>query len=104
MDPFLDTHYRDWKLGYSSLTSASTDRRYHTNSDGGVIQVWCLEERLGSGSYGHVWKERGLSGRTLNKVRVVKQLFKNRANFIQSSRRELHALTTFSKLEAPEVE
>ncbi|KAK3401038.1 kinase-like domain-containing protein [Sordaria brevicollis] len=51
---------------------------------------------LGRGPFERVWKEELLDVPTCRRVRCVKQIRKEEHNFIQSSRRELYALTTFS--------
>ncbi|KAI9367318.1 kinase-like domain-containing protein [Aspergillus egyptiacus] len=52
--------------------------------------------RLGNGSSATVWQERCVSGPSSNTVRAVKQLRKQHSSFLEMSRRELEALTTFS--------
>ncbi|KAK1780342.1 kinase-like domain-containing protein [Copromyces sp. CBS 386.78] len=101
LDPFLNKHFRYWKLGHASVVPVAPGICCHTNKKGEAIQTWGRVEWLGSGSFGNVWKEEILNVPTHNRVRVVKQLHKEQPNFIQVSRRELYAMTTFSWETAP---
>ncbi|KAK3956852.1 serine/threonine protein kinase [Pseudoneurospora amorphoporcata] len=103
LDPFLNKHFRYWKLGHASVVPVAPGICCHTNKKGEPIQTWGRVECLGSGSFGNVWKEEILNVPTLNRVRVVKQLHKEQSNFIQVSRRELYAMTTFSWETAPKA-
>ncbi len=98
MEPALSSVLGQWRL--DTHIQANRDR-HHTSLSG--IDCWRPVANLGSGSFGDVWQERCVSGRSADAVRAVKSISKRQVGFDKMSRRELEALITFSDTQVPEV-
>lgn len=64
-----------------------------------VEQIWKTTKRLGSGSFGVVWREECTSGPALGQVRAVKEIWKEEGSGASSIdySRELEAIAKFSQ-------
>jgi hypothetical protein len=64
-----------------------------------VEQTWKTTKRLGSGSFGVVWREECTSGPALGQVRAVKEIWKEeRTDTVNTDySRELEAIAKFSQ-------
>jgi hypothetical protein len=88
-----------WRLETQFLPNGEKRHDQNSMSD----EVWRPTEQLGHGTYGEVWKETCISGRSLNSVRAVKRISQHHLRYLKSFERELDALITFSDRRVPQV-
>ncbi|KAI0410301.1 kinase-like domain-containing protein [Xylaria grammica] len=98
MDSILTELLRPWRLE----SRKGEGDWYHDLPSG--TECWRPVKSLGSGTFGDVSQEQCVSALSQGAVRAVKRISKRQAHFLQSSKRELEALITFSDTNHPQYQ